>query len=148
MRISDWSSDVCSSDLTSNGASPGVPVGIDSEPLPIDTVGVHTFTWTTKPAVSAATTYWVVFSDTTLDGTGRVTIGQCADQGAAYAAGFHDTITSIADASGGFTATRHLRAEVKVEQAASHGALALVGASGSEAAAERQVAVAGQTGRD
>src|SRR3546814_3076610 len=98
MRISDWSSDVCSSDLrfaqlstqawgnlsanranvglrftvavsgdvpqasvhvatvttpftavariyTSNGASPGVPVGIDSEPLPIDTVGVHTFTW-------------------------------------------------------------------------------------------------------
>src|SRR3546814_11313196 len=83
MRISDWSSEVCSSDLT--------------------------FTWTTKPAVSAATTYWVVFSDTTLDGTGRVTIGQCADQGAAYAAGFHDTITSIADASGGFTATRHLR---------------------------------------
>src|SRR3546814_9530512 len=103
MRISDWSSEVCSSDLT--------------------------FTWTTKPAVSAATTYWVVFSDTTLDGTGRVTIGQCADQGAAYAAGFHDTITSIADASGGFTAKRHLRAEVKVETAASNGALALVGAS-------------------
>src|SRR3546814_12116003 len=95
VRISDWSSDVCSSDLnvglrftvavsgdvpqasvhvatvttpftavariyTSNGASPGVPVGIDSEPLPIDTVGVHTFTWTTKPAVSAATTYWEI----------------------------------------------------------------------------------------
>src|SRR3546814_10149458 len=122
MRISDWSSDVCSSDLTSNGASPGVPVGIDSEPLPIDTVGVHTFTWTTKPAVSAATTYWVVFSDTTLDGTGRVTIGQCADQGAASADGFNDTITSIDDASGGFPATRHLRAGVKVEKEEDTGA--------------------------
>src|SRR3546814_19379590 len=50
--------------------------------------------------------------------------------------------TSIADASGGFTATRHLRAEVKVETAASNGALALVGSSGSVAAAEPPVAVA------
>src|SRR3546814_15570248 len=107
-----------------------------SEARPIGTVGVQAFAWTAEPAVSARTPDWVVFSDTTLDGTGRVTIGQCADQGAAYAAGFHDTITSIADAEGGFTATRHLRAEVQVEPAARKGELAPVSTSGSETGSE------------
>ena len=126
---------------TNSGGSPGVQVGLDSDPLTIDEAGVHTFTWSSKPAVTNGATYWVVFSDTTLDGTGLVTVSLCADQGATYASGFHDTITSIADQSGGFTSTRDLRAEVKVETAESNGALALIGAATAVAAAEQDVAV-------
>lgn len=127
---------------TNSGASPGAQVGLDSDPVAIDAAGVHTFTWSTKPGVTVGSVYWVIFSDSTLDGTGSAAISLCADQGAAYASGFHDTITSIANASGGFTSTRDLRAEVKVETAASNGALALVGAAGGVAAAEQDVAVA------
>lgn len=125
---------------TDNSGSPGTQVGGDSAQLAMDTIGVRTFTWTTKPAVAAGTDYWVVFSDVTEDGTGRVNVGRCADQGANFRSGSHDTITSIADAVN-FASTRDLRAEVKIESATSDGVLALVGAGSSVAAAEQDVAV-------
>lgn len=125
---------------TNNAGSPGTQVGGDSDPLTMDSVGVRTFTWSSKPAVDAGTTYWVVFSDITADGTGRVNVGRCADQGGSFASGAADAITSIADATT-FASTRDLRAEVKIENANSNGALALVGAASEVAAAEQDIAV-------
>ncbi|MGF1593836.1 MAG: choice-of-anchor R domain-containing protein [Kiloniellaceae bacterium] len=123
-----------------SGGNPGSQVGGDSEPVAIDAAQLVTFAWTTQPTLLGGSTYWIVFSDVTLDGSGNANVSQCADRGAAYASGFHDNVASLADTSGGFTSTRDLRVKIQIENEVSDGALALVGAASAVAAAEQAVA--------
>jgi len=87
-----------SSDVTAVAAiysdsdgSPGAQIGGDSAPVTVGATGTFSFTWTAKPAVSAGSSYWVVFSDT---GSGQVSVSLCADQGADFASGSADSIAA------------------------------------------------------
>ncbi|NIA72273.1 hypothetical protein HBA54_27140, partial [Pelagibius litoralis] len=132
---------------TDSSGSPGVQVGVDSATVNVNATGLFTFEWSAKPNVTAATTYWVVFSDTTADGTGSAEISLCADQGSGFATGFNDTITSIADGSGAIIPDRDLRTRVDIETANSNGALALEG-NGSDVAAAEQDVTTTNTGQE
>ena len=132
---------------TDVSGSPGVQVGVDSDTVTLNAAGPVTFSWSTKPVVVSGMRYWVVFSDITANGAGNVGVSQCSDQGAPLASGFNDTITSIADQSGGWTAGRDLRGRVQIETAASNGVLALIGSGGDVASAEQGV-VTTNTGQE
>ncbi len=120
---------------TDNAGSPGSIVGTASDTLVIGTTGTFTLVFSTPPAVTGATDYWIVFSDTLT--TGNVNVSACADQGSAFATGRNDTITSITDGSG--PTTGDLRVKINIATAATNGRLALVGAGSSVAAAEQDV---------
>lgn len=100
---------------TDVSGSPAVQVGGDSDSQTISATGEVKFTWSSNiPALAAGTSYWCIVSnddDTTLN----VTLDDVTDQGANYASGKHDTLTSIADASGTFTAADEWRFEVLLE---------------------------------
>lgn len=125
---------------TDNAGSPGVQVGLASAQININTPGTYTFIFSTKPAVTASTTYWIVFGDTS--STGIVGIDFCADQGSDFASGSADTITAITDVGpGGIPlAGEELRSRVLIETATSNGVLALIGTGSDIAAAEQVVA--------
>ncbi|GAB4391006.1 MAG: hypothetical protein Tsb0032_00380 [Kiloniellaceae bacterium] len=123
---------------TDDGGSPGVQVGVDSATVNITSSGIHSFTFPAKPAITQGNAYWVVLSDT---GSGLVNISFCADQGAAYASGSADVISSITDVGPGGvpTASEELRIKLVIETAASNGTLALIGNGSGDAAAEQAV---------
>ncbi|NIA72528.1 hypothetical protein HBA54_28465, partial [Pelagibius litoralis] len=123
-----------------NGGNPGVQVGADSTSVVINTPTLYTFTWAANPTITSGSTYWIVFSDITLGGTGNATISQCADRGAAFASGFNDTITLIANNGGGWINGRDLRTRIGIESAGSNGVLALEGNGSGVASAEQAVA--------
>ncbi len=72
------------------------------------------------------------------DATLNTTLETIKDLGLDYASGAHDTITLIADQTGGFAAEDEWRIEVLIAETAS-GALALQGAAASVAWAEQEI---------
>lgn len=122
-----------------NSGNPGTQIGSDSDTVALSSTGVKEFSFSTQPSVSAATSYWIVITDTTADGTGDVNISLCADQGSNFASGRDDTITDIADASGSVGAAYDWRMDILVETSSTEGVLSLVGDSGEIASAEQDV---------
>jgi hypothetical protein len=97
-----------------NSGSPGDQIGGDSDSQTISATGEYDFTWSSNiPTVAKATSYWVVLAnadDTTLN----CTLDVIADAGTSYASGAHDTVTSIADGSGSFSASYDWRISVQL----------------------------------
>lgn len=127
-----------------SSGSPNAQVGGDSDTVSINAASTtFTFTWSADtPTFSASTSYWVVLANT--DTLLNSSLDTIADQGLSYASGAHDTISSIADASGTFPAGEEWRIEVLVEGADTNGVLSLIpGGTGSTDIgwAEQDVAV-------
>lgn len=125
-----------------NAGSPGSQVGSNSDALTLNATGAKTLTWSgTGPALSAATDYWVVLTDSTGGGTGEVRTELSSDQGAEFASGRSDTITSIADGTNSFDTAYEWRIRVTVVPSDADGVLVLEGVAGETAIAEQQVAI-------
>jgi hypothetical protein len=125
---------------TNNAGSPGTQVGGDSDTVTINAGNTEfTFTWSSNtPSLSDATSYWVVLANT--DTSLNTTLDCVGDQGANYASGRHDTITSISDGSGSFNTSLEWRFEVLVDTSATAtGVMGLVGSAGDTASAEQDI---------
>ena len=112
-----------------DGTSPASIIGSASDTVNIGATGDKTFTFASLPEVVKGTTYWVVFSDTTLAGTGRVTPGGLTQSGLPEnqrGCGRHGTITSITDNEVAPTLKMEMRINATGEPIPDHDTILLI----------------------
>ena len=112
-----------------DGTSPASIIGSASDTINLSSTGDKTYTFASLPEVVKGTTYWVVFSDTTMDGTGRVTPGGLTQSGLPEnqrGCGRNAPITSITDSEVTPTLKMEMRINATGEPTPDHDTLLLI----------------------
>lgn len=126
---------------TDSAGQPGTQVGGDSDTLAMNVTGERSFTWSSgAPSLSGGADYWVILSDIS-GASGQIELKVANDQGVAFESGRHDTIASLDDATGTFSASHEWKIAILVRPDGAEGVLALNGATGETAVAEQAIAI-------